>query len=204
MNLSFHPTAPADSPRVRAFLREIFKADTNAPFLDEALVEWKYYRRHPHWDGSRSFVYEGDMGIAAHVCAWPVQLLTADGSITVAHALDWAASSQIRGVGALLLRQMHGLRDKSCCVGGTDVARKVIARTGYRLFADLEAYARPLRPLQQTVTHQRKDWKLPARLARNLAWTLRYNPAIPPGWTAEPIEPILLPDALLPRPQPGS
>ncbi len=203
MNLSFHSTAPADSPRVRAFLREIFKVDTNAPFLNEALVEWKYYRFHPHWDGSRSFVYEGDTGIAAHACAWPVQLLTTDGPLTVLRPIDWAASTKIPGVGALLLRQMRGLRDVSCSVGATDVARKVIARNGYRPFADMELYARPLRPLRQAVTHQRKDWKLPARLARNLAWTMRSKPSIPAGWTVEPIEPRHLPDAVLPGPQPG-
>lgn len=204
MNLSFHPTAPADSPRVRAFLREIFQADDHAPFLDEAQIDWKYYRPHPLWEGSRSFVYEADTGIAAHACAWPVQLLTTDGLLTVVHPVDWAASTRIPGVGALLLRQMRSLRDVSCCVGGTDIARKVIAQSDYRVVADLEFYARPLRPLRQALMHQRRDWKLPARLAKNLAWTVRSIPSIPARWTAEPIEPRHLPDAVLPEPRPGT
>ncbi|HVM98520.1 MAG TPA: hypothetical protein VMT89_19145, partial [Candidatus Acidoferrales bacterium] len=204
MNLLFHPTQPSDALRLRAFLQKIFRVGNDAPFLDPALIEWKYYRTHPFWEGSRSFVYETGADLAAHVCAWPWQVLTTGGPLMVVHPIDWAASSEVPGAGALLLREIRGLRDISLCVGGTPSARKVIARTGFHHYTDLDLWVRPLRPLRQTLTHQNKNWKLPARWARNLIWTLRSTPSVPAGWTSEPIDPRDLPDAVLPQPLPGT
>jgi hypothetical protein len=201
--LAFRSTAPADSRRVRAFLRQIFNVDDNAPFLDSAQITWKYYDTHPMWEGSRSFVYEDDRGIAAHICAWPVRLLTMAGPITGVDPIDWAASPGVPGIGAQILRQMSAVSDVICCVGGTGIARSVIARSGHRPFADLAVYARPLRALRQALTHHRRDWTLPARLARNLAWTMQARVPAAPGWSAEPVEPGELPDTVLPAPQPG-
>jgi hypothetical protein len=203
MTLAFHPTARPDLPAVCRFLGNRFRVDPAAPFLEEAHVEWKYYRPHPYWTGSRSFVYETDADIAAHVCAWPFRLVTIAGTISVVHPIDWAASPKLPGIGTRILRQMLCLSDVGCSIGGTAMARKVIARSGFEPFGDMKFYARPLRPIRQTMTHQRRNWKLPARLARNIAWTLRSNPPVPKGWTVEQIEPEGLPDSVLPRPHDG-
>jgi hypothetical protein len=98
---------------------------------------------------------------------------------------------------------MVNLTNVACGVGGTPMARKVIVQSGYQPFNDIAFYARPLRPVRQTLTHQRKNWKLLARLTRNIAWTLRSRPPIPAGWTVEPIAPGDLPESVLPRPSDG-
>ena len=84
---------------------------------------------------------------------------------------------------------MRTLADVSVCIGGTDVAQKVIAQSGFKPIGEMQFYSRPLRPFYQCLTHQRRNLKLPARWVRNLIWAQRYGHAVPGGWTAEPIEP---------------
>ena len=81
----------------------------------------------------------------------------------------------------------------SVCVGGTDVAQKVIAQTGFRPIGDMLFYSRPLRPFRQFLTHQRRNIKLPARWLRNLIWAHRAGRQTPEGWTAVPVDPDEIP-----------
>ena len=51
---------------VIAFLRKVFGAADDAPFLDPRLMDWKYFEERPEWSGSRSYVLRVGKRIAAH------------------------------------------------------------------------------------------------------------------------------------------
>ena len=203
MSLELRAVPESGSAQVRQFLRSVFDSPEDALYIAPAQMHWKYWEPHPHWTGSRSYAYFDEAGeIAAHACAWPFGLRTVDGTLAGAHPIDWAAGMKIPGAGALLLRQIRSLRDISCCIGGTDIAQKVIRQTGFKPVATMKSMALPLRPVRQALTHQRVNWKLPARLIRNAAW--KMNAAKPPsGWSASLVEPHELHDGLLPAPSEG-
>ncbi|HEX4809727.1 MAG TPA: hypothetical protein VH325_12395 [Bryobacteraceae bacterium] len=198
MNLEFRATRPDEMAEVKGFLQRVFAAPDTSLFIDDANLRWKYYQPREDFSGSRSFVYTKAGRIMAHACAWPLRFLWGGTTVSGVHPIDWAATSEIPAVGALLLRQMRTLADVSFCVGGTDVAQKVIAQSGFRPIGEMQFFSRPLRPFRQLLTHQRRNFKLPARWLRNLVWTKRYGRAVPKGWTASQIDPQGLPREVLP------
>jgi hypothetical protein len=203
MNPDIQSIPEAESSRVRDFLRSIFQPSDDAVFISPAQMHWKYWEPRADWTGSRSYAYLDDSGkIVAHAGAWPFALRTTGATVTGVHPIDWAASKQVRGSGALLLRQVRALQEICCCIGGTDVAQAVVQRSGFRAATTMQLLARPLRPVRQALTHQRRNWKLPARLLRNAAWVMRGAPA-PTGWVAEPVHPGEILDAVLPSPTQG-
>jgi len=183
---------------VRQLLRDVFKTKEDAPFLNDRHLRWKYYAEREDWPGSRSFVLAEASRLVAHACAWPVTVLWNDRKIAGFHPIDWAASAGVPAAGALLLREMRKLAEISISVGGTDVAQKVIANTGYRPAGEMKYYARPLRPWLQAGTHQRRNFKLPARLARNWWWAMRWPVTAPSTWSAERVAPEQIPAEVLP------
>lgn len=202
MMLDFRATRSEEEEAVRLFLANIFQIPLNAPLVSAKHLQWKYYQRRQDWsrdEGSRSFVYSRETGYAAHACAWPFRVLVDGGVIRGVHPIDWAAGSDIPGLGALLLRQMRALEDISCCLGGTEVAQKVIAQTGYRAAGQIKYYSRPLHVAAQVWDHPRRDLKLPARLVRNLWWSRRAGVNAPKEWTAERTLPEQMPAEVLPR-----
>lgn len=196
--MTLRSTTPEEQRDVRQLLRDVFEAKEDAPFLNNQHLQWKYYADREDWPGSRSFVLWEDSRLVAHACAWPVGVLLNERKIAGFHPIDWAARSDVPGAGALLLREMRKLAEISVCVGGTDVAQKVIANTGYRSAGEMKYYARPLRPWLQARTHQRQNLKLPARLARNWSWAVRWPATAPPGWSAERVEAEQIPPEVLP------
>ena len=189
-----------ESDLVRNFLQDIFKPSGDALFISPAQLHWKCWEPHPFWTGSRSYGFLDDAGnLTAHACAWPFNLRTTEGTLTGVHPIDWAANPKARGAGAQLLKQVRVLRDICCCTGGTDIAQVVVRQSGFKPAATMQMLARPLRPLRQALTHQRRNWKLPARLLRNTAWIMN-GISHPAGWTAWQIQPSELPDAVLPTP----
>lgn len=198
MSLEFRATRAEEIADVKRFLARIFGTSDRSPFIDEANLRWKYYQTREDFAGPRSFVYSDSGRIVAHACAWPLRFLLGGEKITGVHPIDWAAANDIPAVGGLLLRQMRTLADVSVCIGGTDVAQKVIAQTGFKPVGEMRFYSRPLRPFRQFLTHQRRNAKLPARWVRNLIWTRRLGRAVPEGWTTAPIDPEQLPSEVLP------
>lgn len=203
MSLDFRAVPESESGHLRRFLHGVFQPAEDAPFIEPAQMHWKYWEPHPGWTGSRSYVYVDDSEeIIAHACAWPFGLRTTETTLAGAHPIDWAAGMKVPGAGALLLRQIRALRDISCCIGGTDIALKVIRQTGFKPAATMQFLARPLRPVRQALNHPRRNWKLPARLLRNTAWMMGAA-SVPAGWTAEPVQPAEIPRELLPSPSEG-
>jgi hypothetical protein len=204
MGLQLRSVPESGRERVAAFLGRIFKARGDAVFLQPAQLHWKYWQPRQDWPESRSYVYETEGGdIAAHACVWPFALRTMQGIRRGTHPIDWAADAKVPGAGILLLHEIREMRDLSCCIGGTEVAQRVVAGSGFSRVSEVRHFVRPLRPLRNMLTHQRRDWKLPARFARNLAWKLDGKAAIPAGWSCTRVEPEEIPDSLLPAPEPG-
>ena len=203
MSLELRALPESERARLRRFLRDVFQSAEDALFIEPAQMHWKYWEPHPNWTGSRSYAYVDDSEeIVAHACAWPFNLRTTEATLAGIHPIDWAAGMKVPGAGALLLRQIRALRDISCCIGGTEIAQKVILQSGFKPVTTMQLLARPLRPLRQVLNHQRRNWKLPARLLRNTTWTMRAA-SVPTGWTAEPVHPADIPGDLLPSPAPG-
>lgn len=189
MSLEFRATQADEMADVKRFLARVFGSPDDSPFIDDANLRWKYYQPREDFAGSRSFVYTNAGRIVAHACAWPLRFVFNGEALSGIHPIDWAATNEIPAVGALLLRQMRTLADVSVCIGGTDVAQKVIAQSGFKPIGEMRFYSRPLRPFRQFLTHQRRNIKLPARWLRNMVWAQRSGHARPTGWNATPAEP---------------
>lgn len=187
MKSTFRPTSPDDYQRIKPFLSSAFQGSPDEPFLTRAHMEWKYWDPRPGWDGSRSYVLERDAQILAHGCAWPVLFQSSAGSIRALHLIDWAAGRTAIGSGAVLLDKMASLVDCIISVGGSEITKRVLPRLGFSPVGEFRLFARPLRPFRQVTSHQRKDWKLPVRLARNLIWSRSAD--IPAGWQSRLTEP---------------
>jgi hypothetical protein len=203
MSVTFTALPEAEGVRLRHFLMDVCKHTEDVPSLSPAQMHWKYWEPYPGWDGSRSYAYLDPSGeIVAHAATWPFGLLTPETTLAGVHPIDWAAGMKVPGAGALLLREIRKLRDISCCIGGTEIARKLIQQTGFKPVASMRLLARPLRPVRQALTHQHRNWKLPARLVRN-TFRMITAAAAPAGWTTEKVQPSALPVGLLPAPAPG-
>jgi len=200
MSLTLQILPESESVRVRLFLREIFKPSVEAMFLLPKHLNWKYWEPHPYWVGGRSYAYFDELGnIASHAAVWPFVLLTKDKTLSGVHPIDWGASRRIRGSGAALLKEVRALRDVCFCIGGTEIALAVVRQSGFKPVARMEMMVCPLRPMRQLMTHQRRNWKLPARLVRNAMWVLG-TASVSAGWTTEPVLPEQIPASVLPTP----
>jgi hypothetical protein len=86
--------------------------------------------------------------------------------------------------------------------GGSEITRRLLPVIGFRPYGELCQFARPVRPLGLALPTAERDWKLPARLLRNTCWRLSPRLSLPRGWSASPLAPEEVPDALWPRPSP--
>ncbi len=165
-------------------MRHSFHAPEDAPSLDRSLLTWKYYEAGPSWNGSRSYVLSDRGAFVAHAAIWPLQIRLQSGVRTGIGFCDWAASEEQRGVGLLLLKKLTTLAPFVLVIGGADITRQILPRVGFKPWAELPVYARVLRPVRQMLSRTSLNWKEPARLARNAAWSFA-GLAPSGGWTAE-------------------
>jgi hypothetical protein len=184
--LTFLPTAPADSEEIRGFLQRIFHTpDGHRPFEPD-VMHWKSWAPHPLWEGSRSYALRQDGRLVAHGCVTPMQCHGPQGPLRTACVIDWAASPEVAGAGVLLFRKVAQMLDGLTAVGGSDDTRRVLPRMGFQVRCQMTHFVRWVRPGLHHWRHGRKDWKLPARLARDWG-RMRPQPGIPAGWTSQPI-----------------
>jgi hypothetical protein len=201
--LEFGPTARAEQEQVVDFLVSAFQADRGAQFVDPALLDWKYYAARPDWTGSRSHTYKQNGKIVAHGCAWPLTLLCAGRAVTSMRVIDWAASRAVPGSGAAFMKKMSTLTRTLLAVGGSVETKRVLPGIGFKVVGYCDQYARVVRPWEQFRGMPSKNWKSPARLARNTWWSLQPLSATPPEWRAERIsgfEDLTLPGFFLAGP----
>ena len=167
-----------------SFLLATFRLTPEAPFVQPALLRWKYDEPRPDWPGKRSFVLKDGNAIAAHACLCPVTYRLPSGDVTGSYLIDWAASRTSVGAGVKLLRSLASQCDALFAVGGSTDTRTVLPKLGYRHICDLRFYAHVLRPWRQFRSDPfPRRWKAPLRLARNTIWSLAGMPRAPRDWS---------------------
>jgi len=198
MKAEFRATSPADAGAIAAFLGRVFEARGGEPIMDVRMMQWKYWRERPGWQGSRSFVLERGGSIVAHGAAWPAKILSAE-EIPCFFLIDWAASSDFPGAGVSIMKHMAQRVPVNFVYGGTEIARKMRYAMGYRPRNDVHTLALPVRPLRQILTSPRRNWKTPARLARNILWS-RGKPVPDKRWRAQLVDPFEISGSKIPWP----
>jgi hypothetical protein len=97
--------------------------------------------------------------------------------------LDWAGSAGAPGAGVLLLRKLAELTDTLFAVGGSAQTQAILPKAGFEIRGESVLFAKVVRPWGQLRSRPSHDWKSPARLARNVLWSLSgLAPAR--GWSA--------------------
>ncbi|HEY4087178.1 MAG TPA: hypothetical protein VGM43_14635 [Bryobacteraceae bacterium] len=183
MKSVLRPTTPDDLPAVSEFLLRVFGAGPDAPFVQPAVMHWKYWGPRADYSGPRAYVLERDGAITAHVGLWPITL----NGIPGVHMIDWASAPEAPGAGLLIVQKLNAMFDFIIAMGGSAMTRTILPAYGFVEHTQQWKGARPIHPLRQILTHQHKNWKLIPRLGRNLMWSRGLS--TPAGWTTEQIAP---------------
>jgi hypothetical protein len=188
MKFSFRPTTIQDLNELRPFLQRTLNAEHNAPFLNPSVMAWKYWDHRDDWEGPRAYVLEHDGVIVAHAGIYPVSFSA--GHIRGIQMIDWAAAKEYPGSGIALVRKLTGMFDFIYSIGGRDITRKLLLAFGFAEYAKQWNGARLLRPFQQIMHHQQRNWT-PRRLVRNLlwAWPKSSDTGLHTAWKSEEIGP---------------
>lgn len=184
MKASLRPTVPSEEDELIAFLARAYSADLTAPFLDPALIRWKYWTERGDFSGPRSYVLEKSGRIVAHACLCPLTVRNGGCEMLGVHTIDWCSDPRAPGAGIALMHRISDLFDFVLAIGGGDDTRRILPKAGFRQAAGAWVAARPLRPLKQMKFHQHVNWKLPLRLARNEWWARTPSAHIPRDWTS--------------------
>jgi hypothetical protein len=131
------------------------------------VLDWKCCAPHPFWEGGRGYAlrYKGEL--AAFGCLVPCRFLTGAATVTSCCVIDWAATKTVPGAGVMLYREIQQLTGAMINIGGTEDARAVLPRMGFRAAQQVDIYTRVLRPWQHFHQTPTRDWKSPLRLARD-------------------------------------
>jgi hypothetical protein len=194
MKSSLRPTSISDLPALAQFLVAAFDVGPDAPFLDPAVMAWKYWDQRDDWNGPRSYVLERDGAIVAHAGLWPITFGTGADGVRGIHMIDWASARESPGAGLALVQKLGAMFDFIYSIGGSEMTCKVLPAFGFVEYKRQWKGARPLRPVRQILTHQTRTWKLAPRLARNsfLAAAKGLNPY--KNWEAMEIQPERISD----------
>ena len=195
MSSQFRQTSPEDSDDIAALLRAVFELGADELAIRPDQMHWKYWHPRAAWPGSRSYVIVRDGSMQAHGAAWPFSMRYRDRPITGIKVIDWAAERRAVGAGAALMKQMSKLADITYGLGGTESTLRILPALGFRPAREMRTYARPLRPLAQALSHQYKNWKLPARAVRNWLWTRVPAPPRSRDWSSAEIGASEIPPA---------
>ncbi len=204
MKAEFRATTPADAGAIAAFLGRVFEAREGEPIIDPGMMQWKYWRERPGWQGSRSFVLERGGSIVAHGAAWPARILSAE-EIPCFFLIDWAASSDFPGAGVSIMTQYGEagippvnfrvaaiLRSLARCVSRWAIGQAMMSTVPARssaLYGEMPRVAAELesnsQPCEKSVWNCRKPvppskWQRPAgrplEISRSsIPWPIRNN-----------------------------
>lgn len=185
MSPTIVPTTAAEQTAIAGFLVECFHLRGDADFVEPALLQWKYYRPRPDWDGARSYVLKQDSGIMAHGCVVPSLFRAGSREVRGIRVIDWAGHRRFPGAGVLMMRKFNEWSDIVMAVGGSQDTLRVLPKIGFAHRGDSAVYARVIRPWRQFRTDPfPRRWKAPPRLARSILWAAlsRTAPAAQ-GWS---------------------
>ena len=196
MSLIGGPSFPAQRDDIARLL-------TNAIGIaaeSEAFQRWKYWDSHPLFPNSRSYVLlEGEI-MVAHGCCWPIRLQGSFGELSAMHLIDWAAKRNFPGAGMRVLRLCQQDVDAVFSIGGSEMTRRILPVFGFKSYNSIYFLYRPLRPISPALRNSPRDWKMPARIVRNLGRYIFPRVSLPLGWSVSRTEPHKIPEFLFPRP----
>lgn len=197
----YRAVGPEDLNALGQFLQAMFNAPNDFPALRPAQLAWKVLTPRADFDQPRGWVSERGGEMQAAGVVWPLTILTPQADVPGLHVIDWAGNPKAAGAGASMMRFLGKMGQVTCAAGGSEDTRKILPLMGMRPVQALTLWALPIRPLRQALTHQYRDWRLPARLARN-SW-IHWNAMGGPRWTSSAVPPESLASSLWPRPEPG-
>jgi hypothetical protein len=184
---------PADFDRLVELMGRAFRVPGTVPFLRADMVRWKYWEAREDWHEPRSYVVEQAGRLLAHAGIWPVVMSVGGSEQRGAHMIDWAADPGALGAGSALLQHFSRQFDFLYASGVEQKARALFPLLGFQQVAQSWKAARPLRPWGMALQPSLYDWRLPARLVRNIVWAAAPGLPDDPDWTFEPAEAQELP-----------
>src|SRR3974390_1585905 len=190
------PSSPAQRDAINRLLQGTFGIDAQS----EAFQRWKYWDPHPLFREDRSYIVRDGEDIVAHACCWPILLQGAVGELRSMHLIDWVAKPDFPGAGLKVMRLCQKDVAVQFAIGGTEIARKICRAMGFKPYNSFYSLYRPLRPLQAAFRNSPRDWKMPARVVRNIGRRIFPRISMPSGWSVTRIEPRKIPEHLYPRP----
>ena len=164
-------------------------------------MDGKYWRTHPEWERSRSFVMERDGGLIAHGAIVPLWCDWEGQRLKMIHVIDWVAKRDSTGAGIVLLKRIGQLADGLFVAGGSEMTEKIVPVLGFRDSADATRFALPLRPFARLRSDPARSWKPAARCARDVLRMTRVHLGVTPGWGARRVQPADLATVQFPTPR---
>ena len=177
--------------------------DEGATAVDPEFQRWKYWRPHPLEEGSRGRVLFDGGKLVAHGARWPIRLCGAMGELQVFHLIDWAAERGSGGAGMEVMRLCSEGAAAVLSIGGSAATRKIVPIFGFRPQNQIAFLEMPLHPFRPAWDESSRDWKMPARLARNFLYFLRSGRQLAPDWSVLAASPDEIPQELFPTPVAG-
>jgi hypothetical protein len=139
--LEVRASVPEDAPAITQLCQRLLSVPEGSPMFEPALLAWKYWRPWPTWPSARSHVVTRGAELLAHIAAIPVTYRSGGETWTLLHPLDWAASSEVVGVGAMLLSRLSKLADGLLVVGGSAMTQRMLAPLGFRPLPEVGRFA---------------------------------------------------------------
>lgn len=183
--LAIEPLTEQQLPRLAQFLTCTFGPEMLPIFVNTSFQRWKLFEPFPGWDAERSWVVRQADEIVAHAALWPTFFRCSQAGTQCGHILDWAASVSAPGVGVTIYQHLLGLTDAAFVVGGSDQAKRLLPRIGFRAQGVQRFYAKVIRPWAQFRSRPiSSPVREVARLARNTLWSFGI-PSVPAEWQAQ-------------------
>ena len=114
-------------------------------------------------------------------------VMTDSGELRGCHLFDWASDARVLGAGVALLKHISEMFDFVFAIGGSEMTQRIIPSIGFKKIGEAWCAARPLRAVRQMLSHQRMNWKIPARLVRNAVWSVVPPNPLAKGWFVEEV-----------------
>lgn len=194
---------PQDSNSIAGLMIRAMGIDERAPAVDPEFQNWKYWQPHPLEEGSRGRVLFDAGKLVAHGARWPIRLRGAMGELAAFHLIDWAAERGSGGAGMEVMRLCSEGAAAVFSIGGSAMTRKIVPIFGFRPQNRIAFLERPLHPFRPAWDESRRDWKMPARLVRNLVYFLRLGRPLASDWGVSAGSPEEIPEELFPVPVAG-
>jgi hypothetical protein len=178
---SIRPSSSDDAPALAALMAEAGLIPNSEP----GALRWRYWLERPEFPGPRSFVLTRNGELLAHAAIIPGVIRCWDERrIRTLHIIDWAALPSATGAGVSLMKYLGQGTDALLAIGGSAQTLKLLPHLGYKTHGTATCFVRTLHPTRILTPSIHPTWKLPARLARSMLWSLQAPSGGTEGWSA--------------------